>query len=121
MGITSTLIEMNFSEAKRQAAELEDIAESLRTLSSGKIDEASSQINAEWKGNSASAFLGKVQTLSGNINETAKELDEIAISIKQTAQRVYDAEMEAVRIAEQRVSGGGVSGGGSGGGSGGSY
>jgi WXG100 family type VII secretion target len=120
----TAIIEMNFAEAKAQANRLDDIASDMKRLAEKGMSEAISQLSSGWKGESATAYFAKSELLRNNILTTAQQIAEIADNIRRIAQRIYEAEMKALSIAQQRTSGvgaiingkGGVSGGGGGGG-----
>jgi uncharacterized protein YukE len=115
MGIIQhSAIEFNFAEAKVLAEALEKIAEDMKNLSSNKMAEIMSLMSSSWKGESASAYFTKVEALRSNIHANARRLENIAAGIRSAAKRIYDAEMAALQLAENRSSGGGGGGGGGG-------
>jgi uncharacterized protein YukE len=60
-------------------------------------------LSASWKGDNAKAYIGKGSRLQENIRGTAGELRSIAAEIRTIAKRIYDAEMAALAIAENRT------------------
>lgn len=101
---TRSEIRFNFRQALAQADELDGVADRLEKLS-GKTMEGSMQTLASaWKGQNATAFLRKEDILKGDIKKTASEIHGIADDIRRIARRIYDAEMEALRIASERGS-----------------
>ncbi len=97
-------IEFDFAQACRQASELEEIAGEIRTLANQKMSNSMQQLSANWKGDSASAFLKKNDLLRDDIADTAETLYSIAASIRTVARRIYEAEMAAKRLAEEIAS-----------------
>lgn len=95
-------IEFDFEQARRRAAELEEIASDISQISRRDIENAKTDLAGAWKGESAQLFRQKTEKLQEDIRETAKELDAIAIAIREIAGKMYAAEMEALRIATQR-------------------
>lgn len=95
-------IQFDFNQAKRQARKIDDIADDLSNLSQKKLESALQTLSVHWKGVNASAYLDKGDRLQDEINKTAKELRSIASDIRTIAQRIYNAEMEVLRIAEAR-------------------
>ena len=64
-----------------------------------------------WKGESATAYFARAETTKEAIISTSEKLGSIASSIRRQAKRTYDAEMAALRLAEERTSGSGGGGG----------
>ncbi|WP_349943930.1 WXG100 family type VII secretion target [Lacrimispora sp. BS-2] len=95
-------IEFDFRLAKQKANELDEIAENLQNLSNNKFNNTMQNLSAGWKGESASLYLNKGQILQEDIIKTSKNLREVASTIRAVAKRIYEAEMEALRIAEER-------------------
>lgn len=115
MGYTS--IEIDFTEACMQAKKLEECAENMEHLANQQIADTLKTMATGWKGESANAYFAKADIVKSEIAATAKTLYSIASSIRAQARRTYDAEKEALRLAEQRSfsSGAGEGGGGGGG------
>lgn len=93
-------IELDFAASIKQAEEIERIADDLKNLADNKMSDTVSEMQSCWKGDSAQAFFAKSSIVQGNLEETAEKLMEIAQSIRSAAKKMYDAEMEALRIAE---------------------
>lgn len=110
-------IRLNFNRAKQQADRLEEIGNEIRRMANKDYEDTLNGISAAWKGENANAYLSKARNLQNNIIGTGDDLIAVANEIRRKAQRVYNAEMEALRIAEQRNFSGPF-GGGSGGGGG---
>ena len=102
-----TTIQINFDEACAQAQKLEDCAEEMKRLANQKLTSTLQEMAANWKGESADAYFAKAETVRSSIASTSEKLRSIAASIRTQAQRTYDAEMAALRLAEQRSGGGG--------------
>lgn len=95
-------IEFDFRLARQKANELDEIAENLQNLSSNRFNNTMQNLSVAWKGESASLYLNKGQTLQEDIITTSKNLRQVASTIRAVARRIYEAEMEALRIAEER-------------------
>lgn len=93
-------IQMDFSKAKRQARELDDVAANLRKLSNDKMELALNQIALNWTGDNSTKYVSKGKTLQGNISNTADALREVAQAIRDIAEVIYEAEMEAWERAQ---------------------
>ena len=99
---TSAQIKMNYREAMQQARDLDTLAGKIRTTANQKVEQSMQLLSSGWKGNTASDFLRKYSELKRQILASADELNSIADDIRRTAQIVYNAEMEALRIAQTR-------------------
>ena len=69
-----------------------------------KTENSMQTLSAAWKGQNATAFLRKEDTLKKEVRKTAAEIHSIADDIRRIARRIYEAEMAALRIAQQRKS-----------------
>lgn len=100
MAVASALmIEMNFAQAKKQAAELEAIASKIEKLASDSMANNMSQISANWKGENSEAYVKKYQTLQNKVSKSAGELRKAAQTIRTIAANTYKAEMAALALA----------------------
>lgn len=97
-------IRINFMQAIHQAEQLESVADRLNKLARNKMESSMRNLSNAWKGQNATEFLAKEDCLQGNIEKTANEIRNIASDIRTIAGRIYDAEMTALRIAEERNS-----------------
>ncbi len=112
-------IQFDFNRAKQKANELEAVADELRNLSRTNLQNTLNSLDGNWKGDNASAYIRKGAALQEKLNTTESSLRKSANTIRTIAKNIYDAEMEALRIAEEReVSNRFSSGGGGGGGRG---
>lgn len=96
-------IRFNFNQALAQASELDSVADHLEQLDR-KTENSMQTLSAAWKGQNATAFLKKEDRLKSEVRKTAAEIHNIADDIRRIARRIYEAEMEALRIAQQRNS-----------------
>ena len=95
-------IQMNFSQAERKAAELDGIAGDLSRLSGTDLHNTLNSLGNNWKGENAGLYIGKGFQLMENMEKTAASLRQTAETIRSVARNIYNAEMEALRIAEER-------------------
>lgn len=95
-------IRMDFSKAKRQASDLEGIADNLRNLSDRQLEDTLRTLEQNWTGDNSVKYAGKGRQLEEKIRETSKSLEDIAEAIREIAQNVYEAEMRAWEIAHNR-------------------
>lgn len=101
------LIEMNFRQAKQQAARLEELGIELENLAKRDFQETMQNLSGVWKGESAEAYMRKGDRLEEKLLNSSARLKRIASTIRAAAQRTYDAEMRAREIAKERTYGGG--------------
>ena len=95
-------IEFNFERAKQQAKKLEETAREMKRLGANSIDNTLVELRSSWSGENADAYILKGRTLQQQLAETAQELENIAESIRRVAQAIYEAEMRAREIVQQR-------------------
>lgn len=95
-------IQMDFSQAERKAAELDSIAGDLSRLSGTDLQNTLNSLGNNWKGENAGLYIGKGFQLMENMERTAASLRQTAETIRSVARNIYNAEMEALRIAEER-------------------
>ena len=93
---------MDFDRAARQADELDNIANNLNTISSKDLPNILDQLRGDWKGDNADRYIGKGFVLTENMQKTVTSIRQAAATIRTIAKNIYDAEMEALRIAEER-------------------
>ena len=99
---TRAQINMNYREAMQQARDLDTLAGRIRSTANQKVEESMQLLSSGWKGNNATEFLRKYSELKRQILESAEELRSIADDIRRAAKIIYNAEMEALRIAQSK-------------------
>lgn len=95
-------IQINYSRANRQADELEDAANKLKTIANSKMEQSCSSIGRNWQGENADKYLRKMRTVQNDILTVSRDLKNTAQSIRRIARITYDADMTALRIAQKR-------------------
>lgn len=95
-------IEMNFRQALSQADRIDAAANRLSNLAGGEFRGSLDNLSANWRGDGASMYLAKGNRLQEQMNGTAGELHAVAAEIRTVARRLYNAEMNAWRIAVSR-------------------
>lgn len=98
---TYASITFDFNQAKAEATKLEHIAAQMKKMADRNMQNALNQLANGWKGESATLYIRKCETVRSNIIAEANDLIKIASSIRSVAQRIYNAEMEAKRLAEE--------------------
>ena len=110
--MTYSEIQFNYSQAIKQASTLESIAKGLDKRANNDLSGILNNVNSAWKSDSAPAYISKGNKVKTDILTTAKNLRAIASSIRTIAKNVRDAELEALRIAQERSSAAAGGGGG---------
>ncbi|MCR4813251.1 MAG: hypothetical protein K5879_00325 [Lachnospiraceae bacterium] len=100
--MTRAQVEINFEEAKRQARVIEEAVEILRRADREHA-EMQDGAAAVWKGRNADHFQSISRELGKKMEKQTKLFAELAEWTRHRAQVLYDAEMEAIRIAEERA------------------
>lgn len=95
-------IVMDFEAARRQARELDEVAGDLSSLSGRQFEGTLDQLALNWTGDNSVKYINKGRTLQGNMDKTSQSLREVADAIRQIAEAVYEAEMEAWERAHDR-------------------
>ncbi len=95
-------IQMDFSLAKKQARELDEVAARMDRLAGTQMENTMNRLGRSWTGDNSLKYIKKGKQLQGNIDSTADSLREVAAAIREIAKRIYDAEMEAWEIANNR-------------------
>lgn len=102
MALDEGTIRFNYERARGQANELDEIANNLSQLAYSDFAGTMQNISMNWKGENATKYLKKGESLQSNMNSTAKSLRSVASEIRRVAQNIYNADMEALRIARER-------------------
>lgn len=95
-------IEMNFRQALKQADQIDAAANQLGNLSGKEFRGSLDNLSANWRGECASMYLAKGGHLQEQMNGTARELRAVAAEIRTRAKQLYNAEMNAWKIAVSR-------------------
>lgn len=102
MAKTMASIAMDYNKAQRQAKNLDSIATQLRTNKS-KLESCKSNISAAWKGDNATAYLRKLETVVNNLAKIESNINRIASTVRTNSKRTYDAEVNAINTATKRI------------------
>lgn len=95
-------IEWNYIQAKKQADRLDEQADRLEKLASQQLEGSFRDLSYNWKGSSASTYIGKGERVAAEISTTARELRRTAAVIRSSAERTYQAEMRVRELARKR-------------------
>ena len=98
-----TQIQMDFNHATQKANELDEIANDLSKLSGTDLQNTLNSLGNNWKGDNATLYIQKGFSLKESMDTTVTSIRQTAATIRAIAKNIYDAEMEALRIAEERA------------------
>lgn len=102
MGKSESEIRMDYNNALRQAETLDGIARELKHTADKELQDCISEISHSWTGENAAAYVGKCGKLKSSIAKSAGKLEKTADTIRRIAGNTYNAEMSALRIAQER-------------------
>jgi WXG100 family type VII secretion target len=94
-------IRLNYNKAIQQANQLDEVAGRLLNLAGRDMESALDDVSKAWKSDSSPQFIKKGQKLETDMRTTVENLKKISSAIRAIAKRVYTAEMEAWRIANE--------------------
>lgn len=100
--MTRQLIEITFGNAMTQANQLDACADDMLRLANGSLSGIKGDLNAAWQGDSANAYMAKMDTTAANMRKTAEKLHQIADTIRSVARIFRNTELRAIELAEQR-------------------
>lgn len=95
-------IYLDYHQAIRQADKLDELASELERVGGTQLQEALGQVRANWSGENADTFMRKTAVLSSQNSKNVQKLRSIASTIRTIARNTYNAEMRALRIAQER-------------------
>lgn len=93
---------MDYNRVMGLADQLDSLAGKLKQEMDGTVRGTLDSLRAAWQGENFELFMSKSYNFISNAASSADSLQSFAYSIRSNAQRVYNAEMEALRIAEER-------------------
>jgi uncharacterized protein YukE len=107
------ILNFDYPKALRQASEIENVANSMRSLAHNGLENAYEAIANVWKGDSANVYLNHCRETKQLIINRAGALDALATRIRKTARIIEDAEQKALAAAATNSHSAGNAGGGS--------
>ena len=99
--MTRDQVQLNYEEAIRQSERINSALDKLRQADN--IHDSMNSISSDWRGDNANSFLKIFNELGLIFRKITDRLAGIETWIRDSAKRIYDAEMEAIRIAEERA------------------
>ena len=99
---TKTQIEIDFAQAKAMAAQLDEIAGNIGKLSTNEFEACIDNTRRHWTGENATNYVAKCELLQNQLDTTKGAISRAAETVRKIAQQLYDAEMQALAIAQAR-------------------
>lgn len=97
------LLQFDFQKAARQAAELEALAEKMKSLACSRYEDTIQTLSGAWQGTSADTYMKKAKILQDKMERNADDLRRTAEALRTVAQIVRNAEIRAEELARQRM------------------
>ena len=95
-------IYLDYQRAKKQAAEIAEVSENLKSLAGSDLEGCLTQIAGAWQGENAQAYLKKGRQLEEKIQKLAGKIKDTSVTVNKMAEDTYKAEMRALTLAKQR-------------------
>lgn len=92
------LIDIDYRDTLRKAERLESLARELRNVSSRDLQELQSGGGRAWSGSASEMYRKRARTLSQKTAQQAKDLEKLARSLREAAERYRMLEMAANAI-----------------------
>ena len=104
-GIMASLfiIRLNYSRGMEQARKLGDLADRLKEEVDRHLEDTIADLNENWNGENAQAYLMKCRKLQDNIRKNVNQLRKASETVRTLVQNTYNAEMNSYRIAQKRT------------------
>ncbi len=96
-------IKMNYRQGMAQADKLEELANMLKEESDSKLEDTIANLNVNWTGDNAQAFMVKIRNLQGKIRKNSEQVRKASETVRKIVQNTYEAEMRNYRIASKRT------------------
>ena len=96
-------IEFNYSRAQNLASSIVTNVEKINSLDDKRLKVVMQLIADTWEGENSQKYIAKCETVLGTIIGVAGSAISVAATINEIARNIYEAEMEALRIEEERA------------------
>ena len=93
-------IYMDFYSAMDQVAKLRTISSDVESIGTDDIGGSITSIQASWTGENSESYIAKSEMVKEKVITTGGDIGKVADTIQAIAERIRDAELEALRIAE---------------------
>ena len=97
------LINLDYQRAIEQADALEELASGLKGMAEEDVSKLMKDIKLAWEGDNSEAYLAKVGIFQQNVQKTSAKMSNIAATVRQMAENIRDAELENLRLAQERT------------------
>ena len=95
-------INFDYQKAREQAAWLDAMANKLeKEVANQKLDSILNDTNNAWRSDHSKEYIKKGQKVQEDIRASARNLRRVANAIRTIAKNLWEAEMEAWRIANE--------------------
>jgi uncharacterized protein YukE len=92
-------IHMDFNKAMRAAEKLRQISRNMNNNASS-LGSTMTSIDGSWDGENSENYIAKGKKVEGKVTRTATDINKVASTVEEIAIRTRDAELAAIRIAE---------------------
>jgi uncharacterized protein YukE len=96
-------IEFNYQNTINLVRQLESVAEDIKNVSDQCVKNSLQILSLKWNGENYKKFFSKGDLLCSKMNKKTGSVVVIASTISEIARTIYEAELEALRIAEERA------------------
>ena len=93
-------IYMDFKLAMEQVNKLRTISGEVKSIGSEEIGGTISSVETNWTGENSSSYVTKSKKVETKVVNTGGDLGKVAETIEAIAERIRNAELEALRIAQ---------------------
>ena len=93
----------NYQESIRQAERLEETAKKLDRIADNRMKDTENSLRAVWDSDNSEMYYKKFEIVADQIKNDAKNLRSAATTIRNIAESIKQAELEAERIARERA------------------
>lgn len=101
--MSNMMIQLNYTQAMEQAEQLSKVAGEMKDLAEEEVTKLITDLGSCWEGENAAAYIAKVDILKRNLKKTSEDIEKTATTIRDMATNIYNAEMEAEKVAEVRT------------------
>lgn len=101
--MTRSEIIFNYNQAIKQAARLEEIAGNIERIATDKMENSIGMLKNAWRSDNSPQFYSKIGRVQSDIQGDAKSIRKVAQNIRETAERIKQAELRALEIAQTRT------------------
>ena len=96
-------IEFNYQNTINLVRQLESVAADIKNVSDSYVRNSFHVVSLKWKSENSKIFVSNGDLLCSKMNQKAGKVVVIASTIRSIAKSIYEAEMEALRIEEERA------------------